>query len=191
MRERSRRPEDWAMRGPYTGRGPKAYKRPDERIYEDVCERLMDNGEIDASNIEVEVRDGIVTLRGYVNDRQSKYAAEDSSESAFGVKDVRNELRIESSSPAWTPREPRQGARRDMIGRISRLMEVFDRNGTSVGQVKEVREADFLVERRMQRDIYIPFEAIDRVGNEVTLTVEKDRIDDMGWQKAEWAAMSR
>lgn len=184
VREQREQEERW-MRGPYTGRGPKGYRRPDDRIYEEVCDRLMQNGEIDASDIEVEVHDAIVTLRGSVNNRQSKYAAEDVSESTFGVKDVRNELRIESYSPTFTPREPRPGGRPEMIARMSRLMEVFDKNMASIGQVRDIRENDFRLDRRTGPDIFVPFDAIDRVDNRVVLNVEEARIDRMGWQAAE------
>src|SRR5437762_1916123 len=44
-----------AMGGPYAGRGPRGYQRSDERIREDVCERMSDCGELDATDIEVRV----------------------------------------------------------------------------------------------------------------------------------------
>jgi hypothetical protein len=61
----------------YTGRGPRNYQRTDERIHEDVCERLTDDPQVDAFDIEVRVKDGEVTLVGNVNSRQQKRRAED------------------------------------------------------------------------------------------------------------------
>ncbi len=84
----------WMQPGPYRGRGPKGYTRNDETIREDISERLMEHGQIDASEIEVEVREGVVLLRGYVNSRYAKRAAEDIAESVPGVKDVQNQLRV-------------------------------------------------------------------------------------------------
>ena len=78
----------------YRGRGPKNYQRSDERIREDVCERLAMDHDVDASEIEVNVSDGIVTLSGSVNERQAKRLAEDICESVRGVKDVQNNLRV-------------------------------------------------------------------------------------------------
>ena len=69
-------------RGPYTGRGPKGYQRADERIREDVCEALAQHGDIDASEIEILVQNGEVTLTGTVEDRYQKRLAEDVVESA-------------------------------------------------------------------------------------------------------------
>ena len=78
----------------HRGRGPKNYSRSDERIREDVCERLTMDHDVDASEIEVNVADGVVTLSGTVNERHAKRIAEDICESVAGVKDVLNQLRV-------------------------------------------------------------------------------------------------
>lgn len=77
-----------------TGRGPKGYVRSDERIREDVCEVLQDHGDLDVSEIEVEVSDADVTLRGNVRSRFARYYAEDLAAGVRGVRDVFNGLRI-------------------------------------------------------------------------------------------------
>ena len=82
-----------AQRGEQRGKGPKGYKRSDDRIREDVCDRLSDDDELDASEITVAVKDGEVTLEGTVNDRRAKQRAEDLAESVGGVRDVDNKLR--------------------------------------------------------------------------------------------------
>lgn len=78
----------------YAGRGPKGYRRSDERIKEDVCEVLERHPLIDASEMEISVTDGVVVLRGAVENRAQKRLAEFSIENLSGVKDVRNELLI-------------------------------------------------------------------------------------------------
>lgn len=90
--ERQHTEGSWS--GPYVGKGPKGYKRSDQSIQEDVCGRLTEHGEIDASDIDVEVHDAGVTLKGFVMSRQEKRAAEDVAESVSGVRDVRNELNV-------------------------------------------------------------------------------------------------
>ena len=82
----------------FRGRGPKGYNRSDERIREEVSDRLMEHDEIDASEIEVEVSSGEVTLKGTVQDRRVKYLAEELVESIMGVKDVTNQLRVRRES---------------------------------------------------------------------------------------------
>lgn len=81
----------------HAGRGPKNYRRSDERIHEDVSEALTHAHQIDASEIEVEVKEGIVTLSGSVSDKKTKRAAEECIENLSGVKDVKNNLSVTSS----------------------------------------------------------------------------------------------
>lgn len=76
------------------GKGPKGYQRSDERIREELCDELTRHHEIDASSIEVEVKQGEVSLKGSVQRRQEKYLAEDLSEDIMGVKEVHNFLRV-------------------------------------------------------------------------------------------------
>lgn len=78
----------------YRGRGPKNYQRSDDRIREDVCERLTMDHDVDASEIEVSVSEAVVTLNGTVHQRHAKRIAEDICESVRGVKDVQNNLRV-------------------------------------------------------------------------------------------------
>jgi osmotically-inducible protein OsmY len=80
----------------HKGRGPKNYQRSDERIKEDINDRLSDDWFIDASEIDVTVSSGEVTLTGTVDDRSDKRRAEDIAESVSGVKQVENRLRIGS-----------------------------------------------------------------------------------------------
>jgi hypothetical protein len=84
----------WEQRGSHVGRGPKGYKRSDERIREDVNEELTRSPDIDAFEIEVRVENGEVTLTGMVEDRHAKRHAEDLAERTSGVTDVHNQLRV-------------------------------------------------------------------------------------------------
>lgn len=80
--------------GRFSGKGPKGYQRSDDRIREDVSDALERHGELDASEIEVQVTGGEVTLAGTVPDRASKRLAEDAIEHLSGVKEVHNRLRL-------------------------------------------------------------------------------------------------
>jgi hypothetical protein len=81
--------------GRFYGRGPKGYRRSDERIREDVSDELFRHPEIDASEIEVQVQGGEVTLTGKVEDRHQKRLAEDLAERVSGVDDVHNQLKVD------------------------------------------------------------------------------------------------
>lgn len=76
----------------HTGHGPKGYKRPDDIIHEDVCETLKLSPHVDASGIQVEVKNGCVYLRGNVEGRPAKRIAEWEIENIPGVNDVQNLL---------------------------------------------------------------------------------------------------
>jgi osmotically-inducible protein OsmY len=84
--------------GGFAGRGPKGYQRSDDRLREEVSDRLMADDQIDASDIEVEVRDGEVILTGTVDNRWAKRRAEDCAERVMGVRDVMNQVRVEDGS---------------------------------------------------------------------------------------------
>lgn len=75
-------------------RGPKGYKRSDERIREDICDELMQMTDLDSSDVEVAVREGEVVLTGTVPDRSMKYRIEQIADRCAGVDEIRNEIRI-------------------------------------------------------------------------------------------------
>jgi hypothetical protein len=83
-----------AMAAGLQGRGPKGYSRSDDRIREDVCERLMDDPHLDASAIEVAVKGGAVTLTGAVDSRRDRQHAEDLAGRIRGVSGVHSSLRV-------------------------------------------------------------------------------------------------
>lgn len=77
----------------YRGVGPRGFQRSDDRIGEQVCMLLTDDPQVDASEIEVEVKGGEVTLSGTVPDREMKWLAEDLAETVPGVREVHNRLK--------------------------------------------------------------------------------------------------
>jgi hypothetical protein len=82
-------------RGPHSGRGPKGFKRSDERILENINERLSEDSWLDAYGIEVSINNGEVTLEGTVTDMESKQRAKAIVKTVVGVSKLHNQLRIE------------------------------------------------------------------------------------------------
>jgi osmotically-inducible protein OsmY len=80
----------------YAGRGPKNYVRSDDRLREDVSDQLMVHPDLDATDIEVRVKDGEVTLTGTVPNRDAKRLAENIVDGILGVREVHTELRTAS-----------------------------------------------------------------------------------------------
>lgn len=93
--ERRRRMDE---RQSHRGRGPRNYTRSDDRIREDVSDRLSDDPYVDASDVEVAVSGGEVTLSGTVDGRTAKRRAEDCAEAVSGVRHVQNNLRVRERS---------------------------------------------------------------------------------------------
>jgi hypothetical protein len=110
--------------GQHRGKGPKGYRRSDERIEEEVNQALTDDDQLDASSIEVKVEGGDVTLTGTVSSREDKRRAEDCIESISGVNNVENRLRVDrnsdSSSQANSRDEEAEGNRSQESGNKSR-----------------------------------------------------------------------
>ena len=86
----------------YRGHGPSDYTRSDERIREDVNDKLTDDPRVDARKISVKVDKGEVTLSGTVSSREAKRRAEDAVDRISGVKHVQNNLRVEERSQSGT-----------------------------------------------------------------------------------------
>lgn len=78
----------------FFGKGPKGWKRSDDRIKEEISESLYDSRMIDASDIEVQVKEGHVTLSGTVDSREAKREVERLVDSIRGVDDVSNNIKL-------------------------------------------------------------------------------------------------
>jgi hypothetical protein len=74
-------------------------------------------------------------------------------------------------------------------------MDVLSLDGEHIGQVKEVRAADFLLNRPLARDLYVPYQAVMATPHEpeqyrggptrpseVVLSVSAAHVDSQGWQ---------
>jgi len=78
----------------HRGRGPRGYRRPDQRIGEDVADRLTDDPYLDATDIRVDVVDGEVRLTGRVDSEDARRRTERLTERVSGVAKVWNQLEI-------------------------------------------------------------------------------------------------
>lgn len=87
--------EPWNVSGPFSGVGPERYQVRDDRIEENIVDRLTQAGQLDASKIDVAVKHGDVTLMGMVPHDEDKQLAEDIAKSVRGVRNVRNDLSVE------------------------------------------------------------------------------------------------
>jgi len=68
--------------------------KSNEEIERDVREELKWDPDLDASNIAVSVKDGVVTLAGYVKSYTDKYEAEAAAKRVASVRAVANDLEV-------------------------------------------------------------------------------------------------
>ncbi len=97
-----RRHQDETRAAQNRGRGPRGYSRSDDRVREDINDRLTDDPYVDASDIDVSVNKGEVTLSGHIPHRAAKRRAEDIAESVSGVTHVQNNLRVRQPTATTT-----------------------------------------------------------------------------------------
>ena len=77
-----------------TGQGAQFHRRSDDKIHEEIWELLTNNPDLDASEIELHVESGEVTLTGTVDSRDAKWLSEDLVTSVTGVREVNNRLKV-------------------------------------------------------------------------------------------------
>ncbi|MEO7443850.1 MAG: BON domain-containing protein [Ferruginibacter sp.] len=109
--ERRRRMDK--VSGPHIGKGPKGYTRTNERIKEDINEKFYHDSHLDASDIDISINEGEVTLSGTVNTREQKRRAEDLAERVGGVNDVQNQLKVNKGSNVTESTNERYGQKSD------------------------------------------------------------------------------
>jgi osmotically-inducible protein OsmY len=95
-RRRGMNPEDIQKMKPgfHRGKGPRSYQRSDVKILDDVHDVLLEDPYVDASDIEIDVKQGVVSLTGFIEDKNAKRRVEDLIDNISGVKHLENRLRI-------------------------------------------------------------------------------------------------
>jgi len=74
----------------------------DDEVYDRVRQRLAADRDVKGGGIDVDVKDGVVTLRGTVREDKQKTRAEHIARKTKGVKQVVNQLVVELV-PSHTP----------------------------------------------------------------------------------------
>jgi osmotically-inducible protein OsmY len=76
------------------GTGPRFQRRSDDKIREEIWELLNNNADLEASEVEVHVEGGEVTLGGTVESRDARWLTEDLVTSVSGVREVYNQIKV-------------------------------------------------------------------------------------------------
>lgn len=88
-----------------SSRGPRGWVRSDERILDELCERIVRAG-VDASGLVVEVEDGGVSLEGELGTREERRFVVDVAERILGVAGVYAEIRVRGEGAEERERAP-------------------------------------------------------------------------------------
>jgi hypothetical protein len=100
----------------HRGRGPRNYIRSDDRIRDDINERLTQDRLVDATDVDVVVKRGEVTLNGLVDSRLARRRAEDIADAVLGVTHVQNNLRVHDGGRETAGAASRSGEARGREG---------------------------------------------------------------------------
>ncbi|MEX0877028.1 MAG: BON domain-containing protein [Phycisphaerales bacterium] len=92
--------------------GPKNYKRSDDRIMEDICETICQIQDLDCSDVEVEVNDCEVTIKGQVSERWMKHQLEDIADETRGVKGIENQIRVQRANSSQSQQREDEASNR-------------------------------------------------------------------------------
>ena len=102
----------------------------------------MDDDDIDATEIAIEVKSGEVTLTGTVNSREEKRAAEDIAEQSPGVREVQNHLRVSHDALSAQFGQSGQTGRTAMSASSSRQESTSKSGDSTSGQSKSRNERE-------------------------------------------------
>src|SRR5690242_11434408 len=111
-------------RGQQGKQGPREAMRSDSDVKRDVEDELRWEPEVDASDIAVSVKDGVVTLTGFVRSFHEKYVAEVAAKRVSGVAGVANDLEVRL--PDMDQRPDPEIAREAIAAIRSQLQESAD-----------------------------------------------------------------
>ena len=109
----------------------KTLKRRDDNIRDHVLFELKSDPKIASSDIAVAVKDGVVTLSGFVPSYWEKDAAEKAVKRVYGVRGVANDIEVKLSSTRTDPEIARDAVREleSHISIPSEKIKVTVRNG--------------------------------------------------------------
>src|SRR5947209_18530288 len=77
--------------------------RTDEQVQTDVLAELKWNAQVQPNEIGVAVKDGVVTLTGWVDSYLKKWSAEEAAHKVAGVKAVANDIEIKLATERTDP----------------------------------------------------------------------------------------
>ena len=76
-----------------------ALRADDDLIFDQVRQKLNNDPDVKGAKLQIDVKDGVVTLKGSVASEKYKAKAEKLTRKVAGVKDVVNQLTVDAAKP--------------------------------------------------------------------------------------------
>jgi osmotically-inducible protein OsmY len=143
--------------------------RSDSEIERDVKEELQWDPDLDASDIAVSVKDGVVTLTGFVKSYADKYEAEAAAKRVAGVVAVANDLEVRLPS---VDERPDPDIARDAVAAIKSQLPISWENIKSIvknGWVTLEGEVEWQYQRQTAENAVRRIKGVKGVTNLVQL----------------------
>lgn len=109
----------------HAGKGPRGWTPSDDRLIEEVSDRLMEDRLLDARDVEVSANGGMITLSGEVPGASDVAHAEMLARRTPGVRDVLNNLSFRPGRRAIDRVAPEAQNARGLDGRWGRWVPPF------------------------------------------------------------------
>lgn len=87
-------PYQFSVDRQHAGKGPRGYTKRDQAILEEICEELTRDSHIDASQLSVQVVDGVVILSGEIESLEAKDRIMGIVSEVHGISQFVNEMRV-------------------------------------------------------------------------------------------------
>src|SRR3954449_3940347 len=153
---------------------PEAIMRSDSEIERDVKDELQWDPDLDASDIAVSVKKGVVTLAGFVKSYTDKYEAEAAAKRVAGVTAVANDIEVRMPS---VDERPDPEIARHAVGAIKSQLPVSSEHIKIVvknGWVTLEGEAEWQYQRQTAENAVRRIKGVKGVSNTILL---KPRVE--------------
>jgi osmotically-inducible protein OsmY len=152
--------------------------KTDEQLQQDVMNELQWDPSVKAAEIGVHVKDGVVTLSGYVDSYSRKWAADRAAARVFGVKSVAEEIEVKL---AGSLRRPDESIARAASNALEWDVSVpHDRVKVQVqnGLVTLSGEVDWWYQKNAAESAVRHLTGVVSVSNGITIKPEIKQLDD-------------
>ena len=152
-------------------------ERRDSRIKRDVLNELEWDPRVDATDVGVEVRDGLVTLTGSVRNYAKKLAAQEGAHRVAGVLDVANEIEVQLPNDELTDEDIARAVRHALEW-DAMVPHEWVQTTVTTGWVALTGTVDRLIEREEATRAVQSLEGVLGVSNDISV---REKTFDTEW----------